>query len=320
MSYVNAHIGRLEHIGIKKTGWSDTYWLSRMEGDLKPVIEQFTDEGVLGVIESKSESITTSEMAELNLGGKATDKSIWLFLLGALGQVTSWLKDWETIVYEHEFSVLQSNNHPGFEVTKYTPISSMKATLMKIEELTISASKGEEVKLGISMKGQKMVSTSTPSPSYGDELLFLAKHISLYMADTEIGLASAESIAIDSIKLSINKNLEPYGMGDTPEVIFNKNLVTSGSIDSIFKSDDFRNLVTNSTKKFFRIVFTNPTVIGEESNPTLEITFAKIWFDDIEYDNSNDDIVRQTLPFTGLRNNTAGYSIKIKLTNTVDSY
>lgn len=92
-------------------------------------------------------------------------------------------------VYDHTFSVLQSNNHPSYSVHSYTPIASEVANFCMIEEGGISATKGEEVKLNVSLKGRKLESESTPTVSYTDDNIFLAKHVTLKYADTEAGLA-----------------------------------------------------------------------------------------------------------------------------------
>lgn len=81
MSCTNAHIGRLEAIGIGKETTSGTtvpatYWLQRTSGTVNPMIEKYIDEGALGVIESQSESHVTMETAEVSLEAPVRDEYI----------------------------------------------------------------------------------------------------------------------------------------------------------------------------------------------------------------------------------------------------
>lgn len=324
MDCTNAHIGRLEAIGIWKETTSGTkvaaaYWLQRVSGSVNPIIEKYIDEGVLGVIESQSESHVTMETSETSVELPARDQYLWELLIGAFGaQSVATNADASNAVFDHTFTVLQNNNHPSYSVYSYSPIATEVSTFNKIEEFWISASKWEEVKVNVTLKGRALETESTPTVSYTDDNIFLAKHVTLKYADTEAWLASATALSLDSFNFTINKNIEMLGIGETPDCITNQNFVISGSIEATYTNNDWYNLVKNSTKKFFQIIINNTDVtIGTSARPKLVITFAKASFDEVTKSDDLNAIVKQTVNFIGLFNNDSGYSVKAVLTNTV---
>lgn len=325
MACTNAHIGRLQAIGIAResTPWTTSvntkYRLPKDSGVLKPVVESVTDESGFWVIESAYDSQVVREMSELSIEGNVRDIAFGILLKLAFGTEASVAKSSPNgAVYDHTFTLLQSNNHPSATVWAYDPVGTNKALYMMLEELKVSANTGEYVKFSASMKGKKNASDSTPTVAYTTDNNFLARHVALYVDTTEWGLDSATALELNSFELTINKNLEMTGVWLEPDCILNQNFVVSGSFEAKFVNEsDWLTLVKAATEKYFRIKILNSDVtIGSTANPELSFTFAKVVFSEWDKSSDNNAIVTQTVGFVANFNNTAGFSTKAKLTNT----
>lgn len=286
---------------------------------MKPVVEHVTDESWYGVIESSYDSQAVRETTETNLEGVVRDIAFGILLKAAFGTEASVAKSAPNgAVYDHTFTVLQSNNHPSLSIWAYDPVATFTSTYNMIEELKVSASANDYVKFNVNLKGKKQTSASTPSVSYTADNAFLARHVELYVATSEAGLDVASALKLNSFELTINKNITMTGIALEPDCFLNQNLIVSGSFETDYiNTTDWLDLVKGSTEKFFRIKITNSDVtIGSSANPELSFTFAKAVFNSWDQSDDNDAIVKQTVWFIANFNNTDGFSVKAKLTNT----
>lgn len=325
MTCTNAHIGRAQAIGIAKesTSWTlsawTKFWLPKEGWIMKPVVETVKDQGGYWVIESDYDSQVAREITETDLNGIVDNVSIGILLKATFGTEASVAK-WSPngAVYDHTFTVLQTNNHPSLSIWAYDPVGTYTSTYNMVKELKITANMWEYVKFDVQMVWKKMVSASTPTVGYASNSQFLARHVKLYVATSEAWLDSADPIQLNSIEFTINKNVEMTGIDLEPDCFLNQNFVISGSLESVFVNNtDWLALTQGATEKFFRIKILNTDVtIGSTANPELSFTFAKAVFTEWDKSDDNDTIVTQTVWFVGHFNNTDGFSVKAKLSNT----
>lgn len=320
----NAHIARLQAVGFARETTAGTlsggtkYRLPKESGIMKPVVEQVDDKSWYGVIEWAYDSQVVRETTAMDLAGIVRDNAIGILLKSTFGSETSTAKTTpNTTVFDHVFTVLQSNNHPSLSCWSYDPVGTFTSTYCMIEELKISASANDYVKFSTKLVGQKMASASTPTVWYASDNAFMARHISLFVADTELWLDSATAMKLNSVEFTVNKNVTQTWIWITPDCFLNQQFVCSGSFEALFiNNTDWLALVQGASEKFFRIQIKNTdTTIWSNANPELSFTFSKVVFNTWDKSDANDSIVMQTVGFTSNFNNGSWYSVKAKLTN-----
>jgi hypothetical protein len=192
-----------------------------------------------------------------------------------------------------------------------------------IGNLDIEATSGEFVTFTANMMGKKMTDQSTPSVAYKSENLFRARDVKVYLADTEVGLDTADAICLNSVSLSINKNLYAHqciGQVDI-DSIYNQQFNVSGDFEALYTNTTYQDIVRNGTKKYMRIEIINTDVtLTGGGNPTITITLGKVAMETREQSSDNNEIVTQTVGFVGSYNNDDGYTIKASMINERESY
>ncbi len=320
----NAHIGRAQAIGFAKetTSWTlsagTKYWIAKDGGIMKPVIESAMDESGYWVIESNYDSQVVRETTETNISGIVRDTVFGLLLKATFGTEASVAKSAPNAsVYDHTFTVLNTNAHPSLSCWAYDPVGTYTSTYNMVNELKITGAVGDYIKFDLSLLWKKMVTASTPTVAYTSDNPFLARHCLLYVDTTEAGLDSASALDLNNFEINISKNVEMMGIGLEPDCFLNQNFVVTGSFEAVFKNTtDWLALVQGATEKFFRIKILNSDVtIGTSANPEISFTFAKAVFNEWDKSDDNNSIVTQTVGFVANFNNTAWFSMKAKLTN-----
>lgn len=324
---MSAFIGRLIQVGIGKEtsrgiAVPPTFWLNKVNVtiDDKPVI--VTDESTIGRIEDSIGGKIVLEGAEGEISGKVFDKSFGLFLLAALGSVSSNTKSGESGVYEHTFSVLNSAQHPSLTIECKNPNEQLAFALAMLDSLEIRAEIEKFVEYTATFKSKKGVSSST-TPSYTSENDFIPKHISVKMANSISGLDGASAIPVRSVTLKINKNLErddTFGYTD-PYDILNKQFGIELTIAMLHRNTTYKDFYRSGSKKAIRIDFVNNDVtIGNSSNPRLKINLAQVLFTNWEKTTGANDLVIETITGKATYSTSEASMITCVLTNTQSSY
>lgn len=321
----NAHIGRLQAVAlIKEAVASGTLWVGtkyRMQkewGIMKPKVELVKDASGYWVIESDYDSQVVRETSETNLNWIISQTTIWILLKAALWLEASVAKSApNATVYDHTFTVMQTNQHPSLSVLAYDPVWTYYTVYNMVKTLKITAKMWDYVKYDTTLIWKKITTTSTPTVWYTADNQFLARHVKLYTATTEVWLDSATAIDLNSFEFTIEKNIMMTGIWLEPDCILNQNFVVSWSLESIFTNNtDWLALTQWATEKFFRIEIINTDVtIWTSANPTLSFTFAKAVFSDWDKSDDNDAIITQTVWFVWHFDNTSWFGMKAKLTN-----
>lgn len=325
MTCTNAHIWRAQAIAIAiestswTLSWGTKYWMPKEWGIQKPILEFAKDESWYWVIESDYDSQVVSETSKTEFPWLVRDISFWALLKAVFWSETSTAKGSpNTSVYDHVFTVLNTNNHPSLSVWAYDPVGTYSTVYNMVDSIKVSWDKWDFVKFNVSLLWKKLTSQSTPTVSYTTENNFLARHVNLYIATSEGWLDSATALPLENFELNINKNVTMTWIGLEPDCLLNQNFVVSWSFTSLYLNNtDWLALAQWATEKFFRISIVNSDVtIWTSANPTLNFTFAKAIFDEWDKSSNNNEIVKQTVWFVWHFNNTAGFSVKAKLSNT----
>lgn len=225
----------------------------------------------------------------------------------------------------HFFSRDNTNSHPTVTMYDNDPVATQKSTYWMINSLEISASVGEYVKFTAELWGKKMESGWVQTPSYTTQTEFIARDAKVYFADTESDLNSATASCMQSFKVNFNKNLKEiqcFGSDDI-DSIHNQQFTIDWDMEAIFDSETLRGYVINSTKKAFRmeLINTTATAIVAWVYPSIIIDGMKAWFNSRDKSDSNNDIVTQTMWFTGQYDTTTSATTEILLiTDTATPY
>lgn len=299
-------IGRLADIGVAKEAsrgtaeTSATFFLPKVSLSIDDGIEQVVDESSIGVIEDSPNASIVSKFAEGEIEGNILDKSFGLLLLATLGSVSTTGPS-QTTVYTHNFSVLQSAQHPSLTLFLSDPNQDYKYALGVLKSLSLDIMLGAYAKYKAAFRS-KVGATGTVTPSYGSENTFLPQHGSVRIATNLAGLGAASALNIRSVKIDFDKNIEDdRKLGSTdPADILNKQFSVSGSLELVFDDNTFKTDMLADTAKAMRIRLTNTDVtIGTSLNPQVTIDLAKVKFSKFERKYANGDIVTASIDFKG---------------------
>lgn len=284
--------------------------------------EVVNDESSLGVIADAVDSYVTKRWAEGNIEGNVNVNNFGYAMLSAFGAVVS-AETVGTGAYEHNFSVLESNEHPTLTIGVDDPVEGDLAFAgAMLESLEVSAEVGGFVTFTASYKSKKEAS-ATHIVAYTTDYTLLARHCGIKLADTLAGLGGASNICVQSFSLSINKNLEEdLCLSSIEPVDFNNtNFVVEGSMTLKFETVAERDLYLNATKKAMRITIEDTgTVIGVSDSPVLEFDMAKVKVTEWTKNQGNGEIVTQDITFKAFYDITEAEIITGKLVNTKTSY
>jgi len=309
---------------VRGTVATPAIWLKPLTQDIQDKMEVKATERAMGVIEDSDEQVVIKRLSGGKITGEVMDKSIGYFLLGALGQVNSAAQVApNALAYDHTFSVLQSAKHPTLSIdVKKDDIEHMVYANSVVDSLKLDAKVGDYVKFEVGLKGKKGVASVT-TPSQVAENIFLAKHITAGIADTYAGLSSPTAIAVKTLSLDINKNIEDKDLLglDGPSDFLNKQLVIEGSLEMIFENTTVRDYALNGTQKSMIITMVNSDVtIATSANPKLVIKLAKVKFGEPVESGDNNDFAKVVVKFKAFYSTADSKSIEAILSNLTTSY
>ena len=320
-------IGRKIEIGVAKettrgTAAAPSYWLAKMNATIDEKFEGVIDESSIGVIEDAQDFKITKKWSEGEIGGKISDQSFGLFLLAALGTVSSATKSGESAVYEHDYSVQQDTQHDTLTLEMKNPNEQLAFANGSLSSLGIKAELGKFVEFSANVLA-KAGAAATNTPSYTSENAFLAKDVSVKFAANLAGLGAASAINAKNVELNIEKNLESDDVlgSDEPNDFLNKQFAISGSLELLYDATTYKALALAGTQRAVRITITDTDVtIGTGSNPTITIDLAKAKFTEWAKTSDKNDLVRQTLTFKAFYSTTDSKMLDVQLVNTVAGY
>jgi hypothetical protein len=320
-------IGRLADVGIAKESVRGTaessadFWLPKLSLSIDDGIDQAVDESSLGIIEDSTGASIVAKYAEGDVEGNVKDQSIGLLLLAALGSVSTTGPS-ETTVYTHAFSVLESAQHPSLTLFVDDPNQDYKYALGMLRSLELDVMLGAFAKFKAAFRA-KVGATATLTPSYSAENFFLPQHGSVKIASDLSGLGAASTIAVRSLKLTIDKSPEDdrkLGSVDAADIL-NKQFSVAGTLELVFDDETFKTAMLGDTAKAMRIALVNSDVtIGDDLHPSLTIDLAKAKFSKFERKYGNDDVVTATVDFKAFYSTGDTSMISASLVNTQSSY
>jgi hypothetical protein len=321
-------LGKKYAIGIAKEGTRGTgeaspdVWIPMVEpAFINPMKEYIQNESNYGVIVDSVDAVIDKEWAELEIPKYiAGDKTIGYFLLGALGQVSSEIK--ETTAYEHTFSLLgNSDKHQSFTLEMKNDLEQLKHALGMFKSVKLSGAKGQYLEVSASLSAKKGTSSSN-TPSYAQENNFFSKMITFKHASNLAGLSGASNSEIASFELSLDKDVEElFVLGSTePTEIVNKTFSVELNLEGYFDATTLKDLYEAGTEQAVEIDILSPVTIGASSNPRITIKLAKCHIEEWSPSGGMGDQIKQTMRLKGKYSISESSIGSVVVVNEQESY
>lgn len=279
-----------------------------------------SDSWAVDTIVDSINSEVTKQRAEWTIWGQVYPNGIWFFLKALLWNVESSWADW---VYEHTFTLLESNTHPTLTVWINTPLWWTAYALANIESMDFTAEVWGKFTVSINLKAKKWEET-THSVSYLDENWFVANMLKVFIADTTNWLDNAENICLQSITISFKKEIKDIECLSSLDPIdyINASFSIEWSMEMMFENNTYKNYFLNWTPKALRILAEDTKHPYEwvDNYPTFMLDLAKVIITEWTPEFTVDDITKQSISFKWHYDLRSRKAVEIYLKNTQPSY
>lgn len=323
MTTCNVHIGRLSAIGIGKetvagTAVEPTAWIPVESAEVSPKIKTVEDNSGYGVIDKIADIQGVENTSETTISGVVRANLIGHLLLGALGKTAKPTKV-EDLVFRHNFSLENSNCPLSYTITEDTPAGAKQAPYSVIDSIDIEAKVGDYVRFTVKYMGGTIVRTIDKTPSYTNEIPFLASGCTIKMAESVAGLDAAPKISAQSFKITINKNLETFMAPGSSNVdsIHNTAFEVKGDMEMVYNSDNYMEMTTTGAKRALRFSCESGALIGETKKAEFGIELPRVALSEWKKSSDADKIITQTLGFVGTFDTASAKTLSAWIVNTM---
>ncbi len=319
--------GRKVAYGIGKettrgTGVVPSYWLGWMTGDVEDEGKTQLNESAINVLDQNM----GAEITELTGGGKIdgllSDQSFGLVLYSLFGSHSAALHSTETAVWDHTFTESQTNQSQSVTLTRKDPNVDIQFALAMLKSLELDVVSGDYIKYSTEWVTQPSA-TSAATTAFLAENHFTAKMATLKLAANVAGLGAATAIQAKEVKLTIDKDVNPYFIigQNNPEDIFSQKTTVKGDFTLLYTDDTYKTLRFNNTPQAVLIDLKNTGVtIGTASSPELQFQLPQVYLTEWKAAQPIDGMVEQTVTFEGTFSLASAYMMQAILTNTVSTY
>lgn len=324
----NQFVGRRVSVGVGMestpgTEVAPTDWISQTKLDFQRKTTVIQNEGAMGRVEKYNDSAITEQWAEGTLEGKIRDITFGYLLYNLFGQVTNTTNaDASGTVIDHLFSVANTNTPPTLTVVRKDPLSNRRHGLASLDGLDITVQQNGWGMYSGNLKAKVGV-TGTDSASYVHENEFTIKHLIAKLANNTSGIGAATALKVKSMKLSVKRQSNlffPAGQID-PSDTTTEPFEVSGELVLQYTDTTLEALWAANTIQALSLAFKNTDVtIGTGANPAVTFTMPRVRLVTFAMSDDLDNVIEQTVGFTGELDMTAGYLIQALLTNVKASY
>lgn len=225
-----------------------------------------------------------------------------------------------TGVNAHLFERLNSNQHPTFTLYDDDPVAWSKSSYSMVNTFELSCEVSDYVKFSAEFMGKQLQSSTWNTPAYSDEAPFLASMAWVKFANNESWLNDASEQCMQNFRVSINKNLvdiQCFGSTDV-DSLYNQQFSIEWDFEALYSDTTLRDYVINSQKKALRFYVENRNVeaLDEWIYPSIYVDLMKVWLNEWTKSDNANEIVKQTMWFTGQYDNNTSASIEVLLINS----
>lgn len=328
-------IGRLSAVGIGKesvrgTSVAPSYWVGVTGFDFDDKVEYIDNDSSFGRIEELNDSVPNKRWGEGGYEGKIFINSVGVELVALFGQSPTSTQRGTTGVYDHEYAVLNTNEHASLTLAVKDANQSVRYALAMLDEWELNADIDSFMNRSASYFSKPSASAAN-TVSQVEQTEFLSRHLQFYIDDTLADLDTATASPITNFTLTISKNVEVqyvFGPDDVAsnaakiDNIINQQLGVEGSFEGYRDDLTHRNRVFNGTKAALRLeaINTDVTIGTGSDNPAIRFDLAKVAFTEQERNWDANAATKQTINFKGLFSFDDAGLLFARLTNTIASY
>ena len=320
-------LGRQTVIGVGRettrgTAVAPSHWVRWNDLDFKPMAETVLNDSAMGLVEKNNDSAVTKKWGEGTLGGKVTNEAFGMILYGALGACNTLANgDASGIVYDHTFTVQQSNSPTTLTIAREDGVDDEDFARATVSSLELTMEAGDYLRFSSTFMSELGV-VGTNTAAFVEENEYIMPDAVVKMANDVSGIAGASAIAVETLSLTLERSAEPYfAAGDIGVTDIHIGAVeVTGEIELRYEDATYKDLaITNDTKQAVNIEITSSDTIGTAANPSMVIELPKCnleWSPTI----SIDEVVKQTVSFTAHYDIAETKMIDVVLTNLTTSY
>jgi hypothetical protein len=325
------HIARRSAVGIAPESVAGTYvsptnWTPHQSISLENVPENIPDDSAIGVVEGAFDSQVLYNRAEGTIEGFIQDEAFGRYLKSMFGSVSSTAMGGDnSAVYDHTFSVSQTNTRPTLSITEKNPNTDRNFTMALVRRLDIIAEAKMWARFSADITSKASAANDPAStPAITMENKFPPVGISLKYADTVAGLSGGTTIPLRTFTASFENGGQddPDALGYSgPSGMVTETFSSTVSLEGLYRDDTLRGFAQVASKKAVGVYLTVPSVtIGDDQHPTLTLLFEPGFFSDWSKSNDLNTNVTQTMTFNSLYSTAETQSVEAILKNLETSY
>ena len=224
--------------------------------------------------------------------------------------------------FSHVFNLKQNIQHQS--LTLFAKDGSVQQSVYAnamISSLEISAAIDDYVRFTASFIASTSASNSD-TPSYDTEYDWIARDITVKLAETAGGLTGASAVKAKSLSVSFDQGLiRDHVVGSrNADDVYNAKMMIEGSMTLNFTDETFKDYYLGDDDLYMSITLAGEADLGSGDNPTLEILLNKVQFQDWNRDGAASDLITQEVNFRAFYNAADQKQSQVTLQNATASY
>ncbi len=225
-------------------------------------------------------------------------------------------------VKSHAFSLGQNIQHPSLTLfAKDGAVQQATFSNAMLNTFEISAAIDDYVRFNASFIASVAAANSS-SPSYDTEYDFIAKDITIKMADSEAGLAAASAIKAKDVTITWDQGvIRDHVVGSyTPDDNYNARLMIEGSFTVNLSDTVYKALYLADTAKYMSITIEGDADLGSGNHPTITLILNKAQIMEWNRAGGPNELVTEPISFRAFYNKTDAEQSTITVKNLTASY
>lgn len=295
-------------------------WLRKMTANVVEKATHVEDDSVRGRLEDAEGRRKVTSHIEGEVEGPLHIDALGYFLANIYGVVVT-----STVtgsVKSHVFTLGQNIQHPSLSLfAKDGSVQQLVFDNAMINTFEISAAIDSYVRFNANFLAGAAANNSD-TPSYDTEYDFVARDITVKVADSEAGLSGATALKVKDMSVNWDQGLiqdHVYGSYN-PDDIYNSKLTITGSFTKNFEDETFKDLYLGNGTKYMQIVIEGEADLGSGNNPTITIVLNKVQIMDWNRSGGANDLVTENVTFKAFYNATDGEQSTVTVKNLTASY
>jgi len=296
-------------------------WARKVTANVLERAVHATDETTRGRLEDGEARRVVQTYIEGDIEGIAHADMIG-YLFANLYGIAVTTEETAAEAYSHVFNLKQDIQHVSLTLfAKDGSVQQSSFSNVMVSSMEISASIDDYVRFTASFIGSVAASNSD-TPSYDTEYDWIARDISVKIAETEAGLSGATATKAKDLSVTWDQGvIRDHVVGSyTPDDNYNARMMIEGTMTLNFTDETFKDYYLGNDDLYLSITLTGEADLGSGDNPTLEILLYKVQFTDWNREGAGNDLVTQEVSFRAFYNATDQKQSQVTLTNATSAY